>query len=535
MMSDPCWVMHPPERAWMKLPETFENTFRELLSEAQANLFFVSFDMPRTWGLRVNTLKLSVAEYLDRIRCARETTPEKLPPALSPVPWTHDGFAYDGTSGPGRHPDYHAGLYYLQDPSAMLPAELLNPKPGERVLDCCAAPGGKTVQLAAMMDNQGFLLANDISPKRVKPLRRNLEGLGVACAVVSNEEPARLAAAFPQFFDAILLDVPCSGEGMFRKDETAVRSWERHDAPGLQAIQRSLLAAAHTLLCPGGRLVYSTCTYNPDENERQIAWALEQYPDLEMVSADAYPGGLASGRSDWVPGHPELAGAVRVWPHLANGEGQFAALLRKREDNTVMRERGVAPVGTEASGKHAERGASANVSDKRGKRAHEMVRTVEPAPLMAVEALQAFCEAEIVSDATIVGSAQPFVEVLRSPQEFLLSGTALYWSGYARTCPPERLAGLRLEMPGLYVGDWSSERYEPSAALLHALTRDAARRQLVLGAQDESMRRYLHGETLMREGERGWLAILVDGFPLGWGKQEDGFLKNRYPKGWRML
>jgi NOL1/NOP2/sun family putative RNA methylase len=515
----------------MKLPEAFETQFRSLLDDAEADAFFASFDAPRTRGLRVNTLKISVQDYLARVASTADTgdapasvadtgdvpasaagtgsaTDISRGSGLTPVAWTRDGFSHDGSGAPGRHPDYHAGLYYLQDPSAMLPAALLSPQPGEAVLDCCAAPGGKTVQLAAMMQNRGFLLANDISPKRVKPLRRNLEGLGVACAAVTNEDPARLAAAFPAFFDALLLDVPCSGEGMFRKDETAVRSWKRHDARALQTIQRTLLQQAHAMLRPGGRMVYATCTYNPDENERQIAWALEQYPDLSLVPVPGYPGGLAPGRADWVPNHPELAGAARVWPHLANGEGQFAALLQKdgaRETDPP------APVPLH--------GATLG----------------NGVPAAALEALRVFFVDTLTPDATFLGLDTHPLACLGAPHRLVLFGSALYWAGYGAACPPQRLEGLRVEMPGLYLGEWQSGRYTPSAAFVHALRHDAVRRRLTLDVRDADVSRYLHGETLMHEGERGWLAVAVDGYPLGWGKQEDGFIKNQYPKGWRML
>ena len=502
----------------MKLPESFQTSFRDWLGDEQAEAFFSSFDAPRTWGLRVNTLKLPVAAYLERT-----------PFSLSAVAWSRDGFHHDGVSAPGRHPDYHAGLYYLQDPSAMLPAELLDVKPGERVLDACAAPGGKTVQLAAMLRNHGFLLSNDISPKRVKPLRRNLEGLGVSCAAVSNEDPGHLAAVFPDFFDAILLDVPCSGEGMFRKDETAVRSWKRHDAQELQHIQRSLLTAARAMLRPGGRMVYSTCTYNPDENEGNIAWALERYPDLSVVPAPSHEGGLASGRVDWVPGHPELAGAVRVWPHLAHGEGQFAVLLHKSADASFVPFVGVSI--PENGGKGRVKPAGKHPQGREPGTQRPML----PAPAEALEAVKAFCDASLVPETTLLGSGRLLLHTFETPESYRLCGTALFWAGYADVCSPNQLHGLRLEMPGLYVGDWDAGRFEPSSAWLHALSSNAARNRIDLAASQEGTQRYLHGETLMVEGTRGWTAVLVDGFPLGWGKQEDGFLKNRYPKGWRML
>ena len=521
----------------MKLPETFQDTFRRLLGEAEYLRFRDALSAERTWGLRVNTLRMDVPAYLARTRFA-----------LAPVPWTRDGFRHVADLSPGRHPDYHAGLYYLQDPSAMLPAELLDPKPGDRVLDLCAAPGGKSVQLAAMMRNTGFLLTNDISPKRVKPLRRNLEGLGVACAAVANETPARLAALFPEYFDAIVLDVPCSGEGMFRKDETAVRSWKRHDPAELQGIQRDILCTAWTMLRPGGRLVYSTCTFNPDENERNIAWAMARFPDMAVDPVCERPGGLAPGRSDWVDGYPELAGAVRIWPHLATGEGHFAIRLKKRGDagprsvpDRIVRQasdEAAAPMPDRGltSGRHAGPGR-AGKADRRHAAAHRgaVRETVphaafRPAEEEAMAAFRSFLAEEMVPDVRIAGSQR----VLAEEGLAVLAGNALYLLGLGGCCPVDALSGLVLEMPGLYAGDWENGRFEPSSALLHALEAGAVKRRLDLPADSMETSRYLHGETLMRDGERGWTAVLVDGVPLGWGKQEEGFLKNRYPKGWRM-
>lgn len=324
---------------------------------------------------------------------------------------------------------------------------------------------------------------------------------------------------------------------MFRKDDTAVRSWKRHDAAALISLQRSLVEAAHRLLRPGGRMVYATCTYNPEENERNIAWALETFPDLDVIPAPGYPGGLAPGRSDWCPGHPELAGAVRVWPHLAGGEGQFAVLLRKAAAVPQMASSRLQKVeqtvsAPDGNGPHKQKGSA-----KTGRRTDGLApRPLQPAPQDAMEAFEAFCACELSEEAALIGSEAIVRTSMRGGgSSWWLHGTGLYWqSGTGGTEVPH-FGSLRLEMPGLYVGEWASGRFEPSSALLHALTPQAALRRLDFHAGDEDLLRYLHGETVMREGERGWTAVLADGYPLGWGKQEDGFVKNRYPKGWRML
>ncbi len=542
----------------MKLPEAFAERMKPLLGDQAYDALTEALSRQRTWGLRVNTLKAGVQAFL-----ARTTFP------LEPVPWSRDGFRHAGDLFPGRHPDYHAGLYYLQDPSAMLPAELLDPKPGEQVLDLCAAPGGKTAQLAAMMRNQGLLVANDISPKRVKPLARNLQGLGVACAAVLNEEPAVLARHFPSFFDKILLDVPCSGEGMFRKDDQAVKSWLKNGPDTFIPIQREILLQAWNMLKPGGRLVYSTCTYNPDENERNIAWALKTLPGASVEKADAEAMGLQPGRADWVTGAlcsgrsdggdcmasgagldgaseggpcsvcngTELSGAVRIWPHLAEGEGQFAVRLVKEgiagmasvnPEKAKMESGIMASAWTESPPMES---VSRGDRKKRGTQTERPARAFfQPAPEEVIHAWKAFLETDLTGFASVQASGSE----VSAFSDIVLAGTLLYnlpWgSGQFRT----HLPGLHAEMPGLLLGEWQNGRFEPSAALLHAMDPESARRCQVLAADAEDISRYLHGETLLCEGERGWTAVLADGFPLGWGKQEDGFMKNRYPKGWRM-
>ena len=532
--------LHGLERTWMNLPDSFVKTFEDLLGKAEYAAFSLSLCGRRTWGLRVNTLKIGIDLYLART-----------PFSLEPVPWARDGFQHDGNASPGRHPDYHAGIFYLQDPSAMLPAELLDPQPGDRVLDLCAAPGGKSVQMAAMMRNRGLLVANDISPKRVKPLCRNLEGLGIACAVVLNETPDRLAKAFPGYFDKILIDAPCSGEGMFRKDDKAVRSWERRGPNAFLPLQRELLEAAWSMLRPGGRLVYATCTYNPDENERNIAQALDRFPDMS-VEGVAGPAsdlltGLRPGRPDWAGNRMELSGAFRIWPHIAQGEGQFAVRLRKEalaeigkinptpDKGDQSAENGFINPTPDKGGQSGENGFINPTPDKNIQSSdNETVRQVpdrgrpffQLAPADALTAWSAFLELEMSPEARVLASEMP----IRSLGRIVLSGSMLFSLPDGGAVP----ASLHAEMPGLLLGEWRNDRFEPSAALLHALEPDSARRRLDLPAESDAIRRYLHGETLMNEGERGWTAVCADGYPLGWGKQEDGFLKNRYPKGWRM-
>lgn len=245
----------------MRIPAEFENKFRNLMDPSEFDEFISALNEERVTGLRINSLKIDLDTW------------EKITPfEIQPVPWSSCGFYIEDDSRPGTHPYYHAGLYYIQEPSAMFPAEVLAVEPGDRVLDLCAAPGGKTVALAAAMKNQGFLLSNDINPKRIKALVKNIELCGITNAVVTNETPEKLSGFYEGFFSKILLDVPCSGEGMFRKDADAVKSWNKYKAEELQVLQREIFDYAYRMLSPGGRLVYSTCTFNPEENEQNIAY-----------------------------------------------------------------------------------------------------------------------------------------------------------------------------------------------------------------------------------------------------------------------
>ena len=285
------------------LPEAFLTRMQGQLGEEYED-FLKSLERPRAVALRFNPLKGSA-------------------PALSfvkePVPWEPEGFYYDPESRPGLHVYHEAGVYYLQEASAMAPVALLDPQPGEKICDLCAAPGGKTTQIAGRMQGTGFLLCNEINPKRAKILSRNIERMAVANALVTNEHPANLAKRYAGFFDRVLVDAPCSGEGMFRKEEAAVTDWSQETVEMCARRQAEILDSAALLVRPGGRLVYSTCTFAPEEDEMAVAAFLASHPEFEAVEIAA----------PWfVPGEN---GSHRMWPHKLLGEGHFAAVLQKNE------------------------------------------------------------------------------------------------------------------------------------------------------------------------------------------------------------
>jgi len=285
------------------LPEAFLNRMQTQLGD-EYTAFLNSLERPRAVALRFNPLKGEAPT---------------LPFVGGPVPWEPQGFYYDPEARPGLHVYHEAGVYYLQEASAMAPVVLLDPQPGERICDLCAAPGGKTTQIAGRMAGEGFLLCNEINPKRAKILSRNIERMAVANALVTNEHPQNLADRFPGFFDRVLVDAPCSGEGMFRKEEAAVTDWSQETVEMCARRQAEILHSAARLVRPGGRLVYSTCTFAPEEDEGAVAAFLETHPEFTPEELEA----------PWfVPGEN---GSYRMWPHKLLGEGHFAAVLRKRE------------------------------------------------------------------------------------------------------------------------------------------------------------------------------------------------------------
>ncbi|EAX47360.1 putative RNA methylase, NOL1/NOP2/sun family [Thermosinus carboxydivorans Nor1] len=454
------------------LPAAFCQRMQALLADEFA-AFYQSYEEPRTYGLRVNTLKITPAELVSLA-----------PFALTPVPWATDGFYCLEEQRPGKHPYHAAGLYYIQEPSAMAAAPLLAPQPGEFVLDLAAAPGGKATHLAAFMQGQGLLIANEVHPARAKILSENIERLGVKNCIVTNETPPRLAERFPAFFDRILVDAPCSGEGMFRKDPAACQEWTQDAPRQCAARQREILADAVRMLKSGGWLLYSTCTFAPEENEEIVDWLLAAYPDLAVVPLP-HNHGFASAVPAWGGGRSDLAGAVRLWPHKLRGEGHFLALLRKQGEG---------------------KGTGIRPGRKEGKRRADS----------RLKDYLAFCREFFTT--VPEGDLQLFGDHL-----YLLPPGA----------PP--LDGLKILRPGWHLGWLAKNRFEPSHALAMAITAKDVRYTADYSAADDAVWRYLRGEALPRQGEKGWTLVTVDGYPLGWGKQSADSLKNHYPKGLRWL
>lgn len=464
----------------MNLPAEFENKMRGLLGEREYSRYLECFDEPRHFGLRVNTHKISIEDFL------------KIAPwPLTPVPWIRNGFYYDGEQyQPAKHPYYFAGLYYLQEPSAMTPANRLPVEPGDRILDVCAAPGGKATELGARLQGTGLLAANDLSSSRAKGLLKNLELMGIGNALVLSEEPGRLIPYFREYFDKILIDAPCSGEGMFRKDRKMIKAWEEHGPEFFSKIQRSIITQAAQMLKPGGMILYSTCTFSPEENEQTIEYLLNEYPEFDLCEIDGYEG-FSEGMPDVsLSGDERLRRTVRIFPHHMAGEGHFLALLKK------------------GSG-----AAHEKINETGGK------KQVQPKlPSLPDELLEFLSR----------------VDRQFSSDRFDIRGDKVYYM-------PEDLPslnGIRFLRTGLYVGELKKRRFEPSQALAMNLKKSEYRFCIDLPVSDDRVIRYLKGETLdvsdlVSVKEKGWYLVCVDGYPLGFGKLAGQTLKNKYLPGWR--
>ena len=274
------------------LPEKFKLKIEQMLKE-DAKIFFDSYNEEHYAGLRVNTLKVTPDEFKDIAPCKLES-----------IPWTNKGFYYDKEEKPAKHPYYYAGLYYIQEPSAMAPAAMLPIDEGDKVLDLCAAPGGKSTELGAKLNRTGMLVSNDISASRAKALLKNIEINGIPNALIVNEAPHKLAENFPEFFDKILVDAPCSGEGMFRKEPAIIKNWEQYGVGYYSKLQREILPSAIKMLKPGGYMVYSTCTFSTLEDEGSLKFILDNFPEMSVVEMNYDFGD--HGHPEWMKYRPQL-------------------------------------------------------------------------------------------------------------------------------------------------------------------------------------------------------------------------------------
>lgn len=450
------------------LPEGFTKKMKGLMGE-DYTAFISSFSDQNHKAIRRNPLKIDMDSF--------ESTIDYLG---QKVPWCEESYYIAEDQRPGKDLFYHCGLFYIQEPSASLPVELMDPRPGEVVLDLCAAPGGKTTQIGTKMGNTGFVVANDVNYKRLLSLKRNIQLFGLSNTAVTNEQPLSLKRHFNGFFDKILVDAPCSGEGMFRRDDRTKNKYDGYESNKFTDLQKTILSAAGDMLKPGGSMVYSTCTFSLEENEDIIEWFLDQNHDFRTL-----PAGNLDKLKDHVSfGFKGLDDAIRIWPHRHKGEGHFAVRLKKG----VLGQEKV-PVDFTSSNSYVSK--------------------------VAREAVMDFSK-------DIGLENDDWLKKLHFERDKVL----LYDSSY--------IQDFNYIYKGLEVGYFKNERFFPSQAL--AMWTDLKiKKKTIISSKDINARKYLKGESIYLEGENGWTLVTIDGYPVGWGKLLDGLLKNHYLKEWRLM
>jgi NOL1/NOP2/sun family putative RNA methylase len=435
-----------------------------LVSEAPA--FFAALSK-RDYGLRVNPRRGAIDDIAAKIPWETQT-----------VPWCPEGLWLEEDASAGTHPYHTAGAYYIQDPSAMAAAILLNPQPGEWVLDLAAAPGSKATHIGARLKGEGVLVANDIARHRTTVLAMNLERMGVTNAVVTNAAPDRLAGAWPGLFDAMLVDAPCSGEGTFSRDSQSIRNWSIDAVKSYAYRQSTILDEAAPLVRPGGQVLYSTCTFSPEENEGVIAGFLTGHPDFELATLPQLPG-MDRGHPEWIDGPDELVRAGRFWPHQTPGHGHFYALLRRRGDPP-----------TDLPAQWEDRDIPGRVLNLYRKTLNQAMRAKPPERgLMLTE--NDHC--------------------------------------YVTPMNPALWGDVPILRPGWWVASHRHGKIYPDHALAMALQPEQARATIDLKPGDQRLKSYLEGGFWTDEGRSGFALVTVDGFPLGWAKRGGGRTRSRYP------
>lgn len=459
----------------MNLPIEFEKKMKAFLGDEWDD-FLYSYDNNRFQALRFNTLKVQSPEERMRILKTLKISSDKK------VSWANEAYYFDENVRPGKHPYHEMGLYYIQEPSAMSAAALLAPKPGMRVLDLCAAPGGKSTQLATYLGDSGLLVSNEINTQRSRILSQNIERMGIKNAIVTNEDSFVLASHFPGFFNAIQVDAPCSGEGMFRKLPEAIEQWSMENVAICAERQKEILDNAAVMLKPGGTIVYSTCTFSKEENEDVIEYFLERHPDFTLEEMELF------------------------WPHKVDGEGHFVAKLVRR--------------GCVDTDLKADRKTKKNKNSKNRKN--------ETKPALTKENMKLLSE---FLDETISEDVAAWIKNSR----LVMFGEQLY-----RLPDMEvDIKGLKVQRAGLHIGEFKKQRFEPSHSLALALKLNDAKNLVKLTCDNPQTIGFFNGQSVMLSDEqaaeckKGWALVCVDGYPAGWGKVNGAQVKNHYPKGLR--
>lgn len=556
------------------LPDKFINRMKYMLGQ-ECDAFLVSFECERSKALRLNPLKL---------QGGRDEAKGKLPYETKDILWEENGFVYKDEDEPGKSALHMAGLYYIQEPSAMSPVAYLDPKPGHRVLDLCAAPGGKSTQIAGRMQGRGVLISNEINAGRAKILSENIERMGISNAMVLNETPENLSSRFEGWFDRILIDAPCSGEGMFRKNEDAVTNWSPDNVRLCADRQDGILDNAAAMLAPNGRLVYSTCTFAPDEDEGTIYRFLLRHPEFKVCEVPLFEG-MDRGNPEWAlidsadegtwhdqPSQEisqQLSGCIRLWPHHLKGEGHFLAVL-ERVNEAEAKDADAEPVTYCPGG--FQRGIKIEQKNMSAKEQNDSSNNTDSfkglSDLTGNEAADALPGAEVKKETkkklkakdrramdknagrNLKGSSrggsaldmaarlwEEFAgEVLTETGSFRIYGTLFTFGDNVYLAPPLMPSTDRLKVmrPGLHLGTIKKDRFEPSHSLALFLRMEDVKHSADYPADSQEIKDFTSGLTLSAGLENAWYLITADGCSIGWAKSDGRRLKNHYPKGLRI-
>ncbi|MDO4187623.1 MAG: RsmB/NOP family class I SAM-dependent RNA methyltransferase [Lachnospiraceae bacterium] len=497
----------------MNLPNEFLNRMKEYLGD-EYEAFLASYEDQEIKALRLNTL--APGDTLGAI-CSK----------LNKVPWCEDGYIYEGMEAkteihpyndvvrPGKHPYHEAGAYYIQEPSAMSPVEYLSIEKGDRVLDLCAAPGGKSTQIAGKLKGEGILISNEIMPDRARILSENIERMGVRNALVISEDPRNISDKFAGFFDKVLVDAPCSGEGMFRRSETAVNEWSIDNVKLCADRQEWILDEAATMLRDGGVLVYSTCTFSKEENENQIKDFLVRHTEFELSDMEVYEG--------MVRGFDNIG--IRLFPHKVKGEGHFVCKLLKKIQTSQ----------------------SENGTQKEEKNKIEKVVKVPPVcgyePDVTKKDRAELKDMFSFMDETFTDSPCEDTGFINYMEERRLTRFKDQIYLLPKECPS--LKGIKVIRPGLHLGTILKNRFEPGHALAKSLKKEEICNYYTVKSDDINAYKYVNGETFnivedeihckncKKSNYNGWYVVFFDNFSIGWGKITNNIMKNHYPKGLR--
>ena len=465
------------------LPKAFLREMEDLLGD-EYQAFLDSYRDEKTSAIRVNTLKLPIESFKDLGLFNIDFERDK-------ISWAEEGYYLSGDVNPGKNPLHDAGAYYIQEPSAMSVVGKTPIAEGDRVLDLCAAPGGKSTYILSRLNHKGLLVSNEINPSRIRALGENLERFGAVNSIITNSDSSNLLTFFKGFFDKIFVDAPCSGQGMFRKDDFAIEDWSQDKVDECVAIQRQLIRDAYQMLRAGGMIIYSTCTFTRQENEAIIEDFLGDYPDANLLDMD------------------------RIWPHRDRGEGHFCARITKKADKQGDQEAQESDL--LAFDKDLHRDSSRESAKKSKKKQKSKAKSSRKNQ----EYLGLY--EDFATDYLIDGGLRKLLEPGLVVKEERLHYQPLDYD----------LRGLKVLRSGLFVGEFKKNRFEPAHSLAMALKPCDVKNTIDFANDSNEIRAYLRGESIGTGQSRGWVLVSVEGVSLGWGKESNGILKNKYPKGLR--